>query len=373
MFIGFVIFCIFQIPVAVAQNLETVMLCRFFSGFFGSSPLAVVGGTLTDFWGPVDRGVAMAVFAGATFLGPVMGPVIGGFITESHLGWRWTAWVTLILGGAFGIIGFIAIPETYHPKLLQTRAAKLRHRTRNWAYHSKADEEIKDAKTMINTYLFRPIHMLIREPILLLITLYLTLVYGLLYLFFEAYPISFQQERHWAPGIGSLPFLALLVGILIGCLIVIILTKTRFVREFEKHNGRVPPEERLPPMIIGAFILPIGLFWFGWTSSPHISWVPQVLAGVPIGTGILLIFLQGLNYIIDVYKWHANSAIAASTFVRALAAAGFPMFASAMFKKLGVDWAISLLGFLAVILIPVPIAFFRYGERVRGLSRFSPK
>ena len=46
------------------------------------------------------------------------------------------------------------------------------------------------------------------------------------------------------------------------------------------------------PMIIGAFLLPIGLFWFAWTSNPHITWVPQVIAGIPIGAGILMIFLQ---------------------------------------------------------------------------------
>jgi len=51
---------------------------------------------------------------------------------------------------------------------------------------------------------------------------------------------------------------------------------------------------------------------------------------VPIGCGILLIFLQGLNYIIDVYAVNANSAIAANTFFRSWLGAGFPMFATAM-------------------------------------------
>lgn len=70
MFVGFFVFAVFQIPVAVAQNLQTVMVCRFFGGVFGSAPLGIVGGQLTDFWGPLDRGVAMTIFAGATFLGP---------------------------------------------------------------------------------------------------------------------------------------------------------------------------------------------------------------------------------------------------------------------------------------------------------------
>lgn len=73
LFIGIFVFAIFQIPVAVAQNVETIMICRFLSGFFGSAPLAIVGGAFVDFWGPVDRGVAICLFSAATFLGPVVG------------------------------------------------------------------------------------------------------------------------------------------------------------------------------------------------------------------------------------------------------------------------------------------------------------
>lgn len=261
MFIGITVFCIFQIPVAVAQNIQTVMICRYLGGFFGVAPLAIVGGTLADFWGPIERSVAITVFAGATFVGPVAGPVMGSFITESYLGWRWTAWITLIMGASSGLLGLIVIPETYHPRLLQLRAAKLRYETKNWAFHSRADENKKDVKTMVQTYLFRPIQMLIQEPILLLVTLYMALVWGILFLFFEAFPISFDEKRRWSPGIGSLPFLSILIGMLIGCLIVAVSSKTRLARKFEKH-GHIVPEERLPPMIFGAIIFPIGLFWF---------------------------------------------------------------------------------------------------------------
>jgi len=124
-------------------------------------------------------------------------------------------------------------------------------------------------------------------------------------------------------------------------------------------------------MIVGGALLPIGMFWFAWTSNPNIIWVPQVISGSFIGAGVLLIFLQGLNYIIDVYKANANSAIAANTFFRSWLGAGFPMFANYMFKRLGVSWAMSLLGFLTVALFPVPILFFIYGARIRKKSKFT--
>ena len=362
---------IFQIPVAVATNLETIMLCRFLGGFLGSAPLAIVGGLLADIWDPVNRGVAIVAFAAATFIGPVIGPIMGGFITQSYLGWRWTAWMTLIMAALFGVIGFFVIPETYGPLILSNRAAHLRFTTQNWALRSKRDEQEVNLNDIVNRYLLRPFTMLVREPILVMITLYMGLVYGILYLFFEAYPISFQEQRGWNDGVGALPFIGIIIGVALGSLFITILTKTRFKRKFLK-DGYVEPEERLLPMIVGSVLMPVGLFWFAWTSNPNITWVPQALAGIPIGGGILMIFIQGLNYIIDVYLMHANSAIAANTLVRSFAGAGFPLFAGPMFHNLGVPWATSLLGFLCVVMVPVPILFLIYGKRIRKLSKFSP-
>ncbi len=371
LFTCFAIFAVFQIPVAVAQNIYTIMICRFFAGFFGCAPLVIVGGAFADFWDPVDRGVAVAIFAAATFIGPVAGPIVGGFVTQSHLGWRWTAWLTLIMAAFFGSIAVFVVPETLAGTILQRRAARLRHETKNWALHSKLDEQRVTASDILTRYLFRPFKMLVQEPILLLISIYLALIYGILYLFFEAYPISFQQERGWNLGVGALPFLGITIGVVIGAVVVSWITKTRFARKLKKH-GRVIPEERLPPMIIGSMMLPIGLFWFAWTSNKNITWVPQVIAGIPIGMGIFMIFMQGINYLIDVYLMFANSAIAANSILRSLAGAGFPLFATQMYNKLGVNWASSLLGFLTAAMIPVPILFYIYGKKIRAMSKFAP-
>lgn len=132
--------------------------------------------------------------------------------------------------------------------------------------------------------------MLVFEPIRLLITLYMGFIYGFLYLCFEAYPISFQEELGWNMGVGELRFIAVLIGVLIGCGIIIDFTKIRFQRILGK-TGTVIPEERLSQMIGGVF-LPIGMFWFGWTSNPHSTRAPEVTAGAFLGAGVLLSFLQ---------------------------------------------------------------------------------
>lgn len=191
----------------MAQNVQTIMLMRFFGGLFGSAPLGIVGGTLADFWSPVDRGIAVCIFAGATFVGPVAGPIVGGFVTMSHLGWRWTEYVTAIMSFFYGGIGVLAVPETYAPVILQRRAKRIRYETKNWAIHAKADETQVNFKQLSQKYLIRPFVMLVLEPILVLITIYMALIYGILYLFFEAYPIVFQEVRGWNMGVGALPFI----------------------------------------------------------------------------------------------------------------------------------------------------------------------
>lgn len=123
------------------------------------------------------------------------------------------------------------------------------------------------------------------------------------------------------------------MGVVLRSTVLVISTKSRFARKY-REKGRIVPEERLLLMILGAVLLPIGLFWFGWTSSPHILWVPQVIGAVPVGMGILIGFRQGNNYLIDCYGFYSNSTTADNTFVRSLAGAGFSLFATPMYHNL---------------------------------------
>lgn len=221
--------------------------------------MAVTPGVLADVFVPKDRGVAVSVYAAAAFIGPIFGPIVGGFVIDSSLGWRWTAWITLILALAFGLAALVFVPETYGPLILQRRAARLRQETRNFAYHSVLDENPLTLNDIFFKYLLRPCQMLMKEPILLLVTLYISLVYGVLYLFFVAYPIEFLEVRRWTyAGVAALPLLAVMVGTLVGCLTITFMTAHSYPRKMAKI-GRVPPEERLKLMMIGSVALPVSL------------------------------------------------------------------------------------------------------------------
>lgn len=251
---GFLGFIIFNIPVAVAQNVQTILVARFFAGAFGSSTLAITAGMYVDFWDTVTRGQATMLFAAAVFAGPAMGPVVGEFTTKNEtLGWRWTAWFTMIMAAVFFVPSIFIVPETLAPVILQRRAARLRTETRNWALHSKLDEDPVTFHALLRKYLLKPMKMIVQEPILVVMTAYMSLVYGILYLTFVAYPISFQHDRGIAFGVASLPFLAVFIGVVIGCLAMVWETTVIFQPKLKKA-GKLIPEERLLPMMAGGFI-----------------------------------------------------------------------------------------------------------------------
>jgi DHA1 family multidrug resistance protein-like MFS transporter len=270
----------------------------------------------------------------------------------------------------------------------QDPAIACRKDTGNSQYYSKADENKLTMQNVVHVYLLRPFIMFVQEPILALVTAYMSFLYGIVYLLFEAvspsrphqllaqadtpqFPVSFYEQRGWSLGVSQLPFAAFIVGIIMGAGLIAYSTATNFTRAYVKH-GKSIPEERLPPMIVGAIALPVGLFWFAWTSDPNITWVPQVLSTALIGLGCMVPFWQGMSYLIDCYGFYSNSAIAVNTFIRSLFGAFFPLFTHAMYHNLGVPWATSLLAFLCVVFLPVPVLFYVYGARIRAKSKWAP-
>ncbi|KAM3078050.1 hypothetical protein ACMFMG_002648 [Clarireedia jacksonii] len=366
------VFTCFMFAAATAENLQTLMLSRFFAGIFASCPLTVVGGAFSDMFGNETRGIAIAAFSGLVFIGPFLSPIVGAFITESYLGWRWTEYITGIMGAFAFILDVFFLDETYAKTILRRRAGNLRKETGNFAIHHVSEEEVVTLDGLVRRHLFLPIKLLFGEPIVFLITVYTAFIYGILYLFLEAYPIVFAEYRGIEPAVATLPYIGLIIGVLLGCGIVIYF-EPRYNEKLKANNGIPVPEERLVPMMVGACLFPIGLFWFAWTGNyPSINWAAPTVSGILTGAGIMTIFLQALNYLIDAYLMVAASAIAANTFLRSFFGAGFPLFATAMFHNLGVQWAGSLLGFLAIAFLPIPFLFYKYGEALRKKSRHAP-
>ncbi|UPX20263.1 uncharacterized protein EKO05_0010502 [Ascochyta rabiei] len=365
-------FSIFTIAVAVAKDIQTIMICRFFAGLCGSSPLAIVAAVFADMFNNELRGLAVAVFSATVFMGPLMAPFISGFITESYLGWRWTMYISSFMGFlTFGLLLFF-LEETYPPVVLINKASELRRRTKNWGIHAKQEEIEVDFKELIVKNVSRPMRILFTEPIVLLITIYMSFIYGLLYLFLTAYALVFQGVYGWSSGVSGLAYFGMITGELIA-FFVVVLTNPRYVKKLKANNNIPVPEWRLPISMVGGVLFSGGLFWFGWTGySGNVPWIVPVLSGLFTGFGIFTIFLSLLNYIVDAYLMFAASAIAANTFMRSIFGGIFPLFATQMFQGMGIQWASTLIGCVAAVLAPMPVFFYLYGKKIRAKSKFAP-
>ncbi|KAH6713033.1 MFS multidrug transporter-like protein [Leptodontidium sp. 2 PMI_412] len=365
-------FSIFQVAVAAGKDLQTILLCRFWGGIFGACPLAVVAAVFSDMFDNRTRGLAITLFSMTVFTGPLLAPFIGGFIVESYLGWRWTEWLVAIMGFAAFFIDLFFLEETYPPIILVGKAAELRRRTKNWGIHAKQEEIEIDFRELLTKNFSRPMRLLVTEPIVLLLSIYMAFIYGLLYLFLTAYPIVFQQIHGMNAGVGGLPYFGMIAGMVCAG-IYVALTQPSYNRKLLANNGVPVPEWRLPPVIYGGLSFAGGLFWFGWSGyKESIHWIVPTLSGLLTGFGLLAIFLQSLNYLVDAYLMFAASAIAANTFLRSLAGAGFPLFSQYMFAALKVNWTGTLLGCVALCLVPIPVIFYKYGAKIRGKSAFAP-
>lgn len=356
---------------AGAQNIETLLILRFFAGSMGAAPFAVSGGVIADTFDIKTRGLASGLYCAAPFLGPCLGPFVGGFLSENS-GWRWVEGLVAIFSGLLGIISFFFLPETYAPVLLSKRAATLSAKTGK-VYKSKVEltQGKQSPGTLFKTTLSRPWVLLFAEPIVLLLSIYLSIVYGILYMLFAAMPIVFQEKRGWSEGLGGLSFMGLTIGIVFSTLATFPMHAAYTKTTIAAKGARVPPEARLPGAMIGAICLPIGLFWFAWTNYPHIHWMASIAAGVPMGFGMVMVFLPVLNYLIDSYTIFAASVLAANVSMRSLFGAAFPLFTKAMYDNLGIHWASSIPAFLAVACMPMPFLFYRYGPAIRARGPFA--
>ncbi|KAI0156653.1 MFS general substrate transporter [Hypoxylon sp. FL1284] len=369
-FLTYMALTAFNAGSAGAPNIQALIILRFFAGTFGSSPLTNSGGVIADMFPATERGLATAIFAAAPFLGPSVGPIAGGFLGVGA-GWRWVEGLMAAFTGVLWILATLLVPETYAPILLRKRAAKLSEVTGK-VYVSKLDagRPRKTAREEFKVSLSRPWILLFREPIVALTSLYMAIVYGTLYMMFAAFPIVFQQQRGWSPGIGGLAFLGVAVGMM-ASILYSVYDNNRYAKTSAAHNGQAPPEARLPPALIGSILLPVGLFWFAWTNGPEIHWIVSIIASGFFAAGLVLVFLSLMNYLIDSYVIYAASVLAASSVLRSLFGTAFPLFTSAMYTNLGIHWASSIPAFLALACLPFPFLFYRYGHAIRMKCKYA--
>ncbi|ODQ65594.1 putative MFS multidrug transporter [Nadsonia fulvescens var. elongata DSM 6958] len=358
------LYVIFNIPCALSPNIGGLLVCRFLCGVFASSGLSLAGGTLADIWKQEDRGLAIAFFAAAPYGGPVVGPIVCGWINIGTGRLDLFFWVNMAFSGVIAIL-VGQLPETFAPVILKQRAKKLRKELQNDKIMTEAESHKLSFSAIAKTCLIRPLYMIATEPVLDLMNLYVVLIYSLLYAFFFAYPVIFgePEAHHFNDGFIGLMFIPILMGAMLALFITPMIEK-----QYAKVCAtRAPtPEDRLIGAMIGAPFVPIALFILGSTAHPGIVWVGPAMSGLSFGVGMVLVYYSVNNYIIDSYSSYAASALAAKVFMRSGGGAAFPLFTTQMYHKLGNLWASFLLAFISLAMVLIPFVFYKYGAQLRA-------
>jgi len=359
---------IFIIPGAVAKNIGTLLVARFIDGIAFSAPMTLVGGTLADLWRTEERGVPMAAFSAAPFVGPAIGPLVGGFL--STLGWRWLYWIQLILSGAVYVLITFTVPETYAPKILARRAAKLRQETGDSKFVTEQDIDTRPLGQRLRLFLLRPFQLLFQELIVFLLSVYMSVLYGLLYMFFVAFPVVYQEGKGFSASKTGLMFIPIAVGVICSAACSPLVNK-HYLKLAAKYDGKPPAEVRLIPMMASCWLIPVGLFIFAWTSYPRLSLWGPMMGGFPVGFGFIFLYNSANNYLVDSYQHQAASALAAKTCLRSFWGAGVVLFTIQMYHRLGYQWAGSLLAFIGLACCAIPFLFYFKGAQIRKHSKFA--
>lgn len=228
----------------------------------------------------------------------------------------------MIFFSIFTLITIGLARETFHPVIQRRRARELGHDLPSSPPFSAK------VRTFATMTLLRPIHMLLTEPIVAFICLYVACEFATLFSFFAGVPLVFRSVYHFGIEESGLLFLAIVVGCLLGAFTVILCDILLYRRRTPEYLGQqVPPENRLYPALIGSVGIPIGLFWFAWSARPDISWASPTIAIMVFAWGNLSIFVGTTQYIVDNYDGlTVVSAMSANSLARYGLAAAFPLF-----------------------------------------------
>jgi multidrug resistance protein len=387
------LFVLFQLICAVTPTYAGMIVSRFFAGCCSSTFSTMVGGVVSDIYRAEDRNTAMALFSGAALFGTGLGPAISGVVAY-HTTWRWIFYLQTITCGVLMVFIVFLFKETRGSVLLSKKAKAVnkwvdqleseghygfmmpsvegKTAPQRIRWKVKSDEELASLGQMVAISLYRPFHLLFTESVVFFFSLWISFAWGVLYLTFSAIPVVFTASHGFNVQQNGAVFTAISVAAIISTFISV--GQERIARKYftGKHLAIFDgPEGRLYFACIQSALLPIGCFWFGWTSFPSNHWILPAL-GIGCATmGIFSIYLAVFNYLADTYHKYASSALAAQSFCRNLLAGAFSLFTPQMFRGMTFQGAGSFLGGLGALLTIVPWVLVFYGPSIRARSKFA--
>ncbi|KAL4863478.1 hypothetical protein BDV12DRAFT_26905 [Aspergillus spectabilis] len=356
------------ILIGVIPSPAGVFIGRFISGWASSVPAIVLAGSIEDQYTTRPRLWLLWLWNCSTILGLCVGPLYGSYIVDA-IGWRWvyhTAAITCAV--LFGLM--LPIRESRPTTLLARRFQDLQSKVGELDMDIPNPDRIGNTRELLQVILVRPARLGVTEPIIMLVASLSASVWGMMYLFTESFTVVFGGFG-WSSRATSLPFIALLPGILVSGLI----------RFYDHHRlnkkqkaGKSPdPEDKIGGFAIAAPALAVGLWIFAWTVPPrvHVHWIASMFGLIPIGFAATEFSFTLSGYIADSYTIYASSGMAVVAFLRGIASGCMPLFAYPMYSGLGPNVATSIIAAIATAFCFTPWVFLNFGKRLRESSRFA--
>ncbi|KAG5992577.1 hypothetical protein E4U52_002687 [Claviceps spartinae] len=367
------LFLVFNLGCGLAQTRDQMIAFRFLAGIGGSAPLAIGGGVLSDLFRAEERGRALSVYSLMPLLGPAIGPVAGGWIAEKTT-WRWVFYSTTIACGLVQILGLLCLQETYAPVLLHRKKMRLMRETGNMQLHTEYDCPDRTLLQMLARAFVRPFRLLTTQPIIQVLSLYLMFLYGTMYLILATFPSLFATKYGESPGVIGLNYISIGFGFFLGTQVCAPLQDRVYAalkRRYVPDGGAGRPEFRVPMMVPGALLVPVGIIIYAWTAEVPTHWLGPNAGAAIFALGTIIGFQCIQGYVVDAYPRYAASAVGAITVLRSLAGFAFPLFAPALYDKLGYGRGGIVLAAVSVAVgWPAPFLLWRYGGALRARSKF---
>ncbi|KAK5700756.1 hypothetical protein LTR97_005273 [Elasticomyces elasticus] len=319
-------FVLLQLPTGFAIDLPMFLIFRLLAGFVGCPALATGAATIMDMYGPAGSAIGISFLGFFGVCGPVFGPILGGFSAQAR-GWRICIWIVAWLGAFVTVMLFFCLPETAASTILYCRAKRLRKATGD--ERIKSQSELDAANYTMRDHLLllsRAFTLTFSEPIVFALDLYTALLYGLLFIWFESFPLVFGDIYHFDLGQQGLVFLGIFTGGVVTLPFFLLWIQRGVVPKLTDPQIVFRPEMVLPPTFFGSACLPICLLFFGWSARQSVHWMVPVVGSSFFTVSIITLFNPVLNYLGITYPHNAASIFAGNALFRASFGAIFPLF-----------------------------------------------
>ncbi|KAF2795314.1 major facilitator superfamily transporter, partial [Melanomma pulvis-pyrius CBS 109.77] len=352
----------------VSNNRGLMITGRFMAGIGASAEFAVSRPIMNDCWSADERGKSFAISAFIPLLGPAIGPILGGLMVQ-EVNWRWLFYVLSIFDTFILILFIFFLPETHAQTILSRKAAALRKETGE-AYYTPENLVSPRITERLKVGLVRPFRLLFTQPVIQVVALILAIQFGLLYIVHSTFATLWTTRYKQTPAMSGLHYIAIVIGCTIGSVVGGWATDRVWARLKKKHEGWTRPENRVPLIVPGAIMMPIGLLWYGWAAEQKLHWIVPDVGIAIFGCGYIVGGTAAQAYIVEAFLDHTASAGAATQLLRNVFAFAFPIWGPTLYSRLGYGWGDTVMAVIGICFgIPGPFILWKYGEKLRAKGK----